>query len=114
RMIEAVDHVQHRRLAGAVRTDDGADLALADIEGDFGQRLDAAEGERNVFRGEQHFAGGGVGGRMGPHAAFPISAASAAGGCVCMSTIFTRPAIVPLRPSSNVTSVEISTSVAPL
>src|SRR5208337_1918176 len=33
RMIEAVDYVQHRGLAGAVRPDDGADLAFSDVEG---------------------------------------------------------------------------------
>jgi hypothetical protein len=33
RVIDAVDHVQHRALAGAVGADDGADLVLADVEG---------------------------------------------------------------------------------
>jgi hypothetical protein len=31
--VDAVDHVQHRALAGAVRADDRADLVLADVEG---------------------------------------------------------------------------------
>jgi len=32
RLIEAVDDVEQRRLAGAVRSDNRADLALADVE----------------------------------------------------------------------------------
>jgi hypothetical protein len=56
RRVEAVDNVQHRGLAGAVRTDNGADLALADIEGDLGDRLDAAEAQRHVLDLEQHAA----------------------------------------------------------
>jgi hypothetical protein len=31
-MIKAVDHVEHRRLAGAVRPDDRADLTLVNVE----------------------------------------------------------------------------------
>ena len=42
-------HVEHRALAGAVRADDGADLVLAHVEADVGQRLHAAEGERDVL-----------------------------------------------------------------
>ena len=34
RVIEAVDDVEHRALAGAVRADDGQDLVLADLEAD--------------------------------------------------------------------------------
>ena len=49
RMIEAVDAVEHRRLAGAVRADDGADLAFADVERDAGERSDPAEGERDII-----------------------------------------------------------------
>jgi hypothetical protein len=48
RVVEAVDDVEHRGLAGAVRADDGADLALADVEGDVGDRLHAAEAQRDV------------------------------------------------------------------
>jgi hypothetical protein len=58
RRVEAVDDVEHRGLAGAVGADDGADLALAHVEGDVGDRLDAAEGERDVVHLEQHVAPG--------------------------------------------------------
>src|SRR3712207_7813130 len=34
RVVETVDAVEHRGLAGAVRADDGADLALPDVERD--------------------------------------------------------------------------------
>src|SRR3954452_10935082 len=30
RLVEAIDDVEHRRLAGAIRSDDGANLTLAD------------------------------------------------------------------------------------
>src|SRR6266446_4034444 len=43
RMVDAVDHVQHRALARAVRSYDGADFALANVEAYSGQRLHAAE-----------------------------------------------------------------------
>ena len=80
RTIEAVDDVQHRRLAGAVGADDGADLALLDVERDIGQRVDAAEGERNALDREQHLARGDFGARGSPHAAFPNGGASVTGG----------------------------------
>ena len=45
------------------------------------------------------------------HAArLPVAAAA---GWRCRSTIFTRPEMTPLRPSSNVTSVEMSASFEP-
>src|SRR5262249_89615 len=56
RVIEAVDDVEHRRLARAVRANNGADLAFTDVERDAGHRLDAAEGERHVLDREQHVA----------------------------------------------------------
>ncbi len=56
RMVDAVDDVQHRALAGAVRPDDRADLVLADVERDVGQRLHAAERERDAFEREDHVA----------------------------------------------------------
>src|SRR5262249_23305701 len=110
RMIEAVDDVEHRRLAGAVRADDGADLALADVERHVGERLDAAERERDVFDREQDFARGDFGLRRRPHAARSMAAVTTTG---FMSRIFTRAEIVPLRPSSNVTSVATSASLGP-
>src|SRR5258708_2916908 len=58
RMIEAADAVQHRRLAGAVGTDDGADLALGDIEADIGERLHAAERQADVLDRQQHLVEG--------------------------------------------------------
>src|SRR5690606_9328075 len=56
RVVEAVDDVEHRLLARAVRTDDGADLALADFEADILDRPHAAEGKRDVADVEQDFA----------------------------------------------------------
>ena len=53
RTVHAVDHVEHRALAGAVGADDGADLVLAHVEGNVGQRLHAAEGERDAVRGRR-------------------------------------------------------------
>ena len=43
RLVDATDDVEHRRLAGAVRTDQPADLALLDREAQAVQRNDATE-----------------------------------------------------------------------
>ena len=56
RAVDAVDHVQHRALAGAVGADDGAHLVLAHVEAHLGERLHAAEGERHVLDREDHLA----------------------------------------------------------
>src|SRR3546814_6299115 len=56
RMIEAVDDVQHRGLAGAVRPDDRQNLVLADRKGDVAERLHAAERERDVVDLEDRLA----------------------------------------------------------
>src|SRR5262249_43958210 len=50
RMIEAVDDIEHRRLAGAVRPDDREDLVLADLDRNLGERPHPAEGETNLVR----------------------------------------------------------------
>ena len=120
RMIEAVDDVEHRGLAGAVRADDRADFALADIERHVGDRLHAAERQRHVLDRQQPVADpAGPGGARRirhdlrirrRHAAFPTGARI---GSSAMSRIFTRAEITPLRPSSNVTWVEMSASVEP-
>src|SRR5205085_11373372 len=48
-MVDAVDDVEHRALAGAVRTDDRPDLVLAYVQADAGERPDAAGGKRNAL-----------------------------------------------------------------
>ena len=53
RMIEPVDRAQRRRLAGAVRADQGHDLALVDVEGDSLQRLNGAVERLDVLDLEQ-------------------------------------------------------------
>ena len=45
RHVDAVDDVEHRALAGAVRTDDGADLVLEHVEGNVRQRLHPAKAQ---------------------------------------------------------------------
>ena len=55
-VVDPVDHVQHRTLAGAVGTDDGPDFMLADIEGNVAERLDAPEAQRNVLQVENDVA----------------------------------------------------------
>jgi hypothetical protein len=54
RMIEAVDDVEHRRLAGAVGPDDRADLTLVNVEADILDRLHAAERQRNITHVQHH------------------------------------------------------------
>jgi hypothetical protein len=56
RRIDAGDHVEHRRLAGAVRPDEPDDGALADLERSLRYRLQAAEGFRHAGDFEHHFA----------------------------------------------------------
>src|SRR5262249_5188930 len=57
RVIDAVDDVQERALAGAVGADDRADLALPDLERHVREGRDAAEGERDVLDAEQDVSG---------------------------------------------------------
>ena len=102
-VIESVDDVEHRGLARAVGADDGADFSLPDVEGNIPQRFDTAKGQRYALDLKQDIAG-----VRRPHAAFSRESAG------CMSRILTRAAIVPLRPSSKVTSVEMSASCEPL
>src|SRR5262249_21570026 len=71
RVIEAVDDVEQRGLAGAIGADDGADLAFADVEGNAADRLDPAEGERDSLDREQHLAGYDIRPARRPHAAAP-------------------------------------------
>src|SRR5262249_61337421 len=106
------DHIEHRRLAGAVGADDGADLALADVERDAGQGAHAAERQRNVLDREQHLADPRIARGRRSHAARSILAVAT--GKVRMSRIATRAAMTPLWPSSNVTSVEMSAAADPL
>ena len=74
RMVEAVDDVEHRGLAGAVRADDGADLALADVERHVGERLHAAERERHVLDRQQRLRHRAVAAGRRSHAAFSRAA----------------------------------------
>src|SRR5262249_17823759 len=105
RVIEAVDDVEHRGFAGAVGADDGANFALSDAERNVPQSFDAAEVQRYALDLKQDFV------RIWrSHAAFPRESVES---IVCMSRILTRAAIVPLRPSSKVTSVEMSASCEP-
>ena len=110
RRIETVDNIEHRGLAGAVRSDDGADFTFADIKRHIADGMHAAERQRDILHREQNFPGRDIGRARRPHAAFPIALGT---GCVFMSTIFTRAAIAPLRPSSKVTSVRMSASFEP-
>ena len=108
RLIEAVDDVEHRGLAGAVRADDGADLALADVEGDVAsspaRRRTTARRSRPTAapRRPQLRAAGRA------HAAFSSARRPARSAC---RDLHARRRCSPLRPSSKVTSVEMSASV---
>src|SRR5439155_16181853 len=53
RPIDAVQAVEDRRLAGAVRTDDREQLAVVRVERDAVERDEAAEGERQFANLEQ-------------------------------------------------------------
>src|SRR3546814_20860460 len=45
RVVDAADQVEHRGLAGAIRPDDGEDLAAGDVETDPVDGADAAEAD---------------------------------------------------------------------
>src|SRR3954462_558330 len=118
-LVHALDAIEHGALAGAVGADDGAHLVLAHVEGDVGERLHAAEGERDVAHVQDHFAqpaarprgfGGARGvesGRVPPHAAI------LRGGKVRALAILSVALTMPVRPSSNLTCVSMYCSPLP-
>src|SRR5207245_3132954 len=71
RVIETVDVVEQRGLAGDIWADDGADLAFADVEGNAADRFDPAEGQRHVLDREQHLASYDIRPARRPHVAVP-------------------------------------------
>src|SRR5207249_373873 len=66
---EAVEHVEERRLACAVRPDDAEDFALLDVEAHVGERLQSEKRLRDAADVEEHVAGRGAGvrRRLGHH-----------------------------------------------
>src|SRR5271163_1053717 len=60
RVVEAVDHIEHRGLAGAVWADDRPDFSFADIERYVGDRSHAAERKRDVLDRQQGVLGFGL------------------------------------------------------
>ena len=85
-LVDAVQDVQHRALAGAVRPDDGAHLVLAHIERNVGEGLHPPESEGNAFDGEQRSA--------------QAARRAAAGGKVLASAMRRSADTLPVRPSS--------------
>ena len=53
RLVDAGEHVEDRRLAGAVRTDQADQLVRLDGEIEMRHRRQAAEADRDVLRVEQ-------------------------------------------------------------
>ena len=104
RRVDAVDAVQHRALAGAVRPDDRAHLVLAHVEADVGQRLHAAEAQADVLHVEDDLA---------DLSGWPCQAAFFTAAKVFASTIFSVAETMPVRPSSNFTCVSMYCSVLP-
>src|SRR4029453_1900206 len=89
RPITSRDAIDDRRLAGAVRPDDGKQFALADREADISERLDTAEQQRDLRRLEEGRHGrslqiGAFGGhlRTVPDPVVEITAGGAAGSVV--------------------------------
>src|ERR1700730_6121970 len=115
RMAEAVDDVEQRGLAGAVRADQREDLMPPDVEADLLQGLDPAKGEADPLGFEDRLAKAPF-----PHHATAASAgiswrAAGAwrGGAVLRSRIAHLARSTPLRPSSKVTSASIRPVSAP-
>src|SRR5436309_2632030 len=92
-VVEPADHVEQRRLAGAVWTDDGEDLAAADLDAHLAQRDERAEADADAPHLEERPRGS-------PRHRAP---------CPAASWILTSARIVPVRPSSYVTFASTST-----
>src|SRR5205085_1077814 len=113
RLVHAVDAIEHRALAGAVRPDDRADLMLAHVERNIREGLHATERERDVLDVEDDLArfscrlrdDGGI--RHGVHAA------AFTGSNSLVSTMRSVADTTPVRPSSNFTCVSMYCSVLP-
>src|SRR5258708_25600717 len=104
RMVDAVDDIEHRGFARAVRADDGEDLVLPDVEGNRLQGDHSAEGERDLIdleNGAAEFSTG-AHGRSRAGQAARLAAATVQ---VRASRIFRSAQTVPVRPSSNRTCV---------
>ena len=112
RVIETVDAVQHRGLAGAIRADDRADFALADVERNIRERLDAAESERHILDRQQRPGVRDDAGRRALSCRRLQRRPPRHRVDVHVADIHPRE-MRPLRPSSNVTSVEMSASRVP-
>ncbi len=113
RAIDAVDHVEHGALARPVGADDRAHLVRANVEADVGERLDAPERKRDVLELEDRVAyrdavaGGHGGALLRPRRGCQWAIANAALGAVDASSMRKSAATMPLRPSSNFTSVSM-------
>src|SRR2546425_4215042 len=94
-VVDAVEHVEHRALAGAVRPDDGSYFVLPHVERHALQGAHAAERQRHAVDREDHIADA----APGAHAA----RRAAAGAKVFASRILSSAAKVPVRPSSYFT-----------
>ena len=102
RLVHAVDAVQHRAFARAVGANDGAYLMLSDIERNVLQRLDTSKRERNIVHVKDDVTD------------FLAHAAAFTAAKVLQSPIFNVALTLPLRPSSNFTTVSMNCSVLPL
>lgn len=56
RRVHAVDAIQHGAFARAIGSDDGANLMLAHVKRNVGQRLDTTKGEADVMNVEDDVA----------------------------------------------------------
>src|SRR5208282_6940437 len=132
-VVKAVDHVQHRGLAGAVRPDNRQDLVAPDLEADRVERGDPAKGEADLVSRQDRLAdpllGHYAGQQLAPISAptlpltrvppSPVSTGEGWGGGVFDTTGSTAGKLVatlrmarsarmrPLRPSSKVISVSM-------
>ncbi len=102
RDVKARDDVEHGGLARPVRPDDRPYLTIADVEGDIGDRIDAAEAQRDVLHLHQHAANpAAVRGGVTLWIRYVHSAAIlCSGATTAASRISSVALILPLRPSS--------------
>jgi uncharacterized protein with WD repeat len=53
-MVKAVDYIQHRTLAGAIGTDNGANLPAFDVKANIVENFHDAEGKTDIVDREDH------------------------------------------------------------
>jgi len=102
RVVEAVDHIQHRRLARTVRPNHREDLIAPNLDADLVERGDPAKGKADAVGCQNRITD-----PFHAQLAFLNAICSVIGKVVTTSRTLSSARIWPLRPSSKVISVSM-------